>query len=191
MADNGPGAQTGPGPVTGDGFPGSASSPAALLVVRSRKSATSTGNGGRRKTLQESVEKNDREPTDQPVRRGYDGAMNETRQSLLLRARTGEEEAWKDLTDLYRPLIIGWLNRQGVPAGRSGGPEPGHPPERGQAPARLRALRPPGCVPLLAAHHRLQPHDRLLAGRSTRAPGPAAAAAPRRRCSRSPTPTAT
>jgi RNA polymerase sigma-70 factor (ECF subfamily) len=42
--------------------------------------------------------------------------MNETRQSLLLRARTGEEEASKDLTDLYRPLIIGWLNRQGVPA---------------------------------------------------------------------------
>ena len=42
--------------------------------------------------------------------------MNETRQSLLLRARTGQEEAWKDLTDIYRPLIIGWLNRQGVPA---------------------------------------------------------------------------
>ena len=42
--------------------------------------------------------------------------MNETRPSLLLRARTGEEDAWKDLTDLYRPLIIGWLNRQGVPA---------------------------------------------------------------------------
>ncbi len=42
--------------------------------------------------------------------------MNETRHSLLLRARTGEEDAWKDLTDLYRPLIIGWLNRQGVPA---------------------------------------------------------------------------
>jgi RNA polymerase sigma factor (sigma-70 family) len=42
--------------------------------------------------------------------------MNETRQSLLLRARTGEEDAWRDLTDLYRPLIIGWLNRQGVPA---------------------------------------------------------------------------
>ena len=42
--------------------------------------------------------------------------MNETRQSLLLRAQTGEEGAWKDLTDLYRPLIIGWLNRQGVPA---------------------------------------------------------------------------
>jgi RNA polymerase sigma-70 factor (ECF subfamily) len=42
--------------------------------------------------------------------------MNETRQSLLLRAQTGETNAWKDLTDLYRPLILGWLNRQGVPA---------------------------------------------------------------------------
>ena len=43
--------------------------------------------------------------------------MDETRQSLLLRAQTGETDAWKDLTDLYRPLILGWLNRQGVPAG--------------------------------------------------------------------------
>ena len=42
--------------------------------------------------------------------------MSETRQSLLLRAQTGEADAWKDLTDLYRPLILGWLNRQGVPA---------------------------------------------------------------------------
>jgi RNA polymerase sigma-70 factor, ECF subfamily len=42
--------------------------------------------------------------------------MDETRQSLLLRAQTGEPNAWKGLTDLYRPLIIGWLNRQGVPA---------------------------------------------------------------------------
>jgi len=42
--------------------------------------------------------------------------MNETRHSLLIRAQTGEEDAWKDLTDLYRPLVIGWLNRQGVPA---------------------------------------------------------------------------
>lgn len=42
--------------------------------------------------------------------------MNETRQSLLLRAQTGETDAWKDLTVLYRPLILGWLNRQGVPA---------------------------------------------------------------------------
>src|SRR5262249_61234030 len=42
--------------------------------------------------------------------------MNETRLSLLCRAQTGETNAWKDLTDLYRPLIRGWLNRQGVPA---------------------------------------------------------------------------
>src|SRR5262245_4378292 len=42
--------------------------------------------------------------------------MDETRQSLLLRAQTGETGAWKDLTALYRPLILGWLNRQGVPA---------------------------------------------------------------------------
>jgi RNA polymerase sigma-70 factor (ECF subfamily) len=42
--------------------------------------------------------------------------MDETRQSLLLRAQSGEENAWTDLTDLYRPLILGWLNRQGVPA---------------------------------------------------------------------------
>ena len=43
--------------------------------------------------------------------------MNETRQSLLLRAQTGEAAAWKELTDLYRPLILAWLRRQAVPAG--------------------------------------------------------------------------
>jgi RNA polymerase sigma-70 factor (ECF subfamily) len=43
--------------------------------------------------------------------------MNETRHSLLIRAQTGEENAWKLLTELYRPLIIGLLNRQGVPPG--------------------------------------------------------------------------
>jgi RNA polymerase sigma factor (sigma-70 family) len=42
--------------------------------------------------------------------------MDETRQSLLLRAQNGEANAWKDVTDLYRPLVFGWLNRQGVPA---------------------------------------------------------------------------
>jgi RNA polymerase sigma-70 factor (ECF subfamily) len=42
--------------------------------------------------------------------------MNETRQSLLLRAQTGETDAWQDLLELYRPLILGWLKRQGVPA---------------------------------------------------------------------------
>src|SRR5262249_25788805 len=47
--------------------------------------------------------------------------MDETRQSLLLRAQTGEANAWKDLTDLYRPLIIGWLNRQDGPAGHLDG----------------------------------------------------------------------
>ena len=43
--------------------------------------------------------------------------MHETRQSLLIRAQTGEANAWETLAGLYRPLIIGWLNRQGVPAG--------------------------------------------------------------------------
>src|SRR5262245_32725067 len=43
--------------------------------------------------------------------------MNETHQSLLIRAQSGQAEAWKDLLGLYRPLILGWLNRQGVPAG--------------------------------------------------------------------------
>jgi RNA polymerase sigma-70 factor (ECF subfamily) len=42
--------------------------------------------------------------------------MEETRLSLLVRAQTGEENAWKDLTELYRPLIISWLQRQNVPA---------------------------------------------------------------------------
>jgi hypothetical protein len=52
-----------------------------------------------------------------PFARSRDeGTMNETRQSLLLRAQTGEQDAWKDLTNLYRPLILGWLQRQGVPA---------------------------------------------------------------------------
>jgi RNA polymerase sigma factor (TIGR02999 family) len=36
--------------------------------------------------------------------------MDETRLSLLFRAQTGEENAWKDLTDLYRPLI--WEGRR-------------------------------------------------------------------------------
>jgi len=41
--------------------------------------------------------------------------MAATRQSLLLRARTGDEGAWQDLCELYRPLIAGWLRRQAVP----------------------------------------------------------------------------
>lgn len=42
------------------------------------------------------------------------GFMNETRQSLLVRAQTGDTNAWADLMDLYRPLILGWLSHQGV-----------------------------------------------------------------------------
>ena len=45
-----------------------------------------------------------------------ESGMRTTRQSLLLRAQAGDEGAWKDLADLYRPLIVGWLRRQGVPA---------------------------------------------------------------------------
>ena len=41
--------------------------------------------------------------------------MDETRQSLLIRAQAGEGDAWNDLLHLYRPFIISWLNRQGVP----------------------------------------------------------------------------
>lgn len=41
--------------------------------------------------------------------------MNATRQSLLLRAQASDDNAWTDLTALYRPLILGWLHRQGVP----------------------------------------------------------------------------
>jgi RNA polymerase sigma factor (sigma-70 family) len=41
--------------------------------------------------------------------------MDVTRQSLLLRAQTGDEAGWRGLTDLYRPLILGWLSRQGAP----------------------------------------------------------------------------
>ena len=41
--------------------------------------------------------------------------MDVTRQSLLLRAQTGDPGAWKDLTALYRPLLVGWLRYQAVP----------------------------------------------------------------------------
>jgi RNA polymerase sigma-70 factor, ECF subfamily len=41
--------------------------------------------------------------------------MDVTRQSLLLRARDGDEDAWVDLSRLYKPLIYGYLRRQSVP----------------------------------------------------------------------------
>jgi RNA polymerase sigma-70 factor (ECF subfamily) len=41
--------------------------------------------------------------------------MDATQQSLLLLAKAGNEGAWKNLCDLYRPLIVGWLRRQSIP----------------------------------------------------------------------------
>ena len=43
--------------------------------------------------------------------------MDATRSSLLIRAQAGDEGAWEDLCELYRPLIVGWLRRQAVPDG--------------------------------------------------------------------------
>jgi RNA polymerase sigma-70 factor (ECF subfamily) len=42
--------------------------------------------------------------------------MDVTRQSLLARAQASDQGAWQDLTRLYRPLIVGWLRYQAVPA---------------------------------------------------------------------------
>src|SRR5262249_535789 len=82
--------------------------------------------------------------------------MNETRQSLLLRAQTGETGAWKDLLDLYRRVMRGWLHRQGVPAGdledlsqevRGRGSTPGRPgAERGDASGSLARRAAPGAT---------------------------------------------
>src|SRR4051812_49525207 len=40
--------------------------------------------------------------------------MENTQQSLLLRARRGEGAGWRRLVDLYRPLIFGWLVKRQV-----------------------------------------------------------------------------
>ena len=42
--------------------------------------------------------------------------MENTRQTLLLRARAGESEAWQRLVALYQPLIHKWVLRSGVHA---------------------------------------------------------------------------
>src|SRR5262249_43351348 len=42
--------------------------------------------------------------------------MDATRQSLLLRARTGDAVAWEHLVGLYRPFIRQWLDRQAIAA---------------------------------------------------------------------------
>ncbi len=42
--------------------------------------------------------------------------MEPTRQSLLLRAQTGDAASWERLLGIYQPLIQGWLRQQGVHA---------------------------------------------------------------------------
>jgi RNA polymerase sigma-70 factor, ECF subfamily len=42
--------------------------------------------------------------------------MDQTQQSLLIRAAAGEEGAWQGLCAVYRPLIVNWLRRQSVPS---------------------------------------------------------------------------
>jgi RNA polymerase sigma-70 factor (ECF subfamily) len=44
----------------------------------------------------------------------HESVMDITQQSLLLRARQGEEAAWRRLVELYRPLVYGWLVRRQV-----------------------------------------------------------------------------
>ena len=41
--------------------------------------------------------------------------MDQTRLSLLERARDGSASAWDELDRLYRPFVGGWLRRQGLP----------------------------------------------------------------------------
>src|SRR5579884_1390682 len=36
--------------------------------------------------------------------------------SMLERARAGQPEAWRQLVGLYRPLVLFWCGRNGVPA---------------------------------------------------------------------------
>jgi RNA polymerase sigma-70 factor (ECF subfamily) len=40
--------------------------------------------------------------------------MEYTRQSLLLRAQTGDPASWEHLVTIYQPLIRGWLRQQAV-----------------------------------------------------------------------------
>jgi RNA polymerase sigma-70 factor (ECF subfamily) len=40
--------------------------------------------------------------------------VEDTRQSLLVRAQQGDEAAWGRFADLYRPLIVGWLRRHAL-----------------------------------------------------------------------------
>jgi len=38
-----------------------------------------------------------------------------TRNSLLFKAKSGDEASWKHLADLYRPFLVGWLRHHEVP----------------------------------------------------------------------------
>jgi RNA polymerase sigma-70 factor (ECF subfamily) len=47
---------------------------------------------------------------------GPTGAGGTTSLSLLARARANDADAWRRLSDLYRPLVLSWCGRGGVPA---------------------------------------------------------------------------
>ena len=113
--------------------------------------------------------------------------MDVTRRSLLLRVKAGEADAWKDLTDLYRPLIVG-LTGRGVPPGDVDDLSqdvlpsvvkhlPGLDTPAGGAPSARGCARSCAAAPPTPG------------GRPTKARGRKAAAAPRPCCTPSPTPT--
>ena len=97
--------------------------------------------------------------------------MNETRQSLLLRAQTGETDAWKDLVDLYRPLILGLAQSPGRAGSAIWRTSARRSCSAWSSTCPAFSTPATGRLPLLAAHHRLQPHGRLLAGDRRGHPG--------------------
>src|SRR5262245_52060169 len=54
-------------------------------------------------------------PAGNPDPSSVSATSAQTRKSLLVRIRSGEPGAWEVFTTLYRPLMVGWLRRQGVP----------------------------------------------------------------------------
>ena len=83
--------------------------------------------------------------------------MNVTRQSLLRRAREGDEGAWSDLSRLYTPLIRGYLRRQSVPEAEQDDLVQEILLAIVRRLADLRALGPARSVSCLAAGRCLQP----------------------------------
>src|SRR5262249_37361110 len=51
------------------------------------------------------------------VRAAEGAGGQDTPLSLLERARANEAEAWRRLVELYRPVVLFWCRRGGVPAG--------------------------------------------------------------------------